>query len=148
MKNPYVFVTLLLSFAAISGCGKPDRVDRIDSPNPDLFLTIETSYAAGPAAADFTRIYAQLQAKGQTDKELVLDGQYLQNTKAVWLNSNEIAFWRVAHTMVSMGIHVLELRATLEGAPFIRGAFSANEWGKTLRKPTALKQADAPRQGF
>ena len=90
MKSPWCFVALLVELAIIAGCGKPDKVDRINSPNPDVFLTVETNYALGPAAADFTRIYAHLEAKGYSDKELVLDGQYLQNTKVVWLSSNTV----------------------------------------------------------
>lgn len=90
MKTICCLIALLIQVSVILGCAKPDHVDRINSPSHGLFFTIETNYAGGPAAADFTRIYAHLEVNGQSDKELVLDGQYLQNTKVLWLNSHEV----------------------------------------------------------
>ncbi len=89
MKNLCLFLVLLMQLTLISGCGK-HQIDRVSSPDPEVFLTVETSYALGPATSDFTKIYAHLEAKGRSDKELILDGQYLDKTKFVWESPSEL----------------------------------------------------------
>lgn len=74
----------------ILGCGRPDQVSRFDSPMTGLFVTVETNSALGPAAADFTGVFAHLDSRGESDRELVLDGHYLQHTTARWINPGEI----------------------------------------------------------
>jgi hypothetical protein len=81
---------VLLILGICSGCARPARIDRTDSPIAGLFVTVETNYAIGPASADFTRVYAHLEAQGESDKKLVLDGHYLEHTKVIWLNPREI----------------------------------------------------------
>jgi hypothetical protein len=87
--KPY-FLLALPALAIFSGCSKPDQVDRVDSPLPGLYVTVETHFGPGAIAADFTRIYAHLEAGGQSDKKLLLDGEYLQNTKVVWVSPKEV----------------------------------------------------------
>jgi hypothetical protein len=89
MKNLFRLLALLI-LGIFSGCGRPDRVDRINSPMAGLFVTVETHYGLGPTVADFTRVYAHLEANGQSDKKLLLDGEYLQNVKVVWVSPNEV----------------------------------------------------------
>lgn len=55
-----------------------------------LFITVETHFGRGAPTADFTRIYAHLEADGRSDRELVLDGEYLQGTKIIWLDPHEV----------------------------------------------------------
>ncbi|HEV3481171.1 MAG TPA: hypothetical protein VGR97_02465 [Candidatus Acidoferrales bacterium] len=83
-------LALTIQVFLISGCAKPDRVDRTNSPMAGLFITVETHYGRGAPAADFTRIYAHLEADGKADKELMLDGEYLQGTKLIWLDPHEV----------------------------------------------------------
>jgi hypothetical protein len=90
MRKVCCLLVLLIEIGGSSGCAKPVQVLRVNSPVPGVFFTIETSYSRGPAAADFTRIYAHLRSNGYSDKVLVLDGQYLQHTKIVWFNSQEV----------------------------------------------------------
>jgi hypothetical protein len=89
MRNFYHLLALLM-LGICSGCARPARVDRTDSPMTGLFVTVETNYAIGPASADFTRVYAHLEAHGESDKKLVLDGHYLEHTKVIWPNLHEI----------------------------------------------------------
>ena len=89
MKDVYGLLPLLM-LGIFSGCAKPDRVDRINSPVTGLFITVETRYGRGAIAADFTRVYAHLEANGKSDESLVLDGEYLQDTKVIWLNPHEV----------------------------------------------------------
>lgn len=72
------------------GCGKPDEVNRFDSPTTGLFVTVETNSSIGPASADFTRIFVHLDIHGESAKELILDGHYLQHTTVIWLNPHEV----------------------------------------------------------
>jgi hypothetical protein len=80
----------LFAFGISSGCGKADRIDRVNSPESGLFVTVETRYGRGAVSPDFTRIYAHLEGSGQSDKKLLLDGEYLQGTKVVWLKPSEV----------------------------------------------------------
>jgi hypothetical protein len=81
---------VLIQVAILSGCGKPDTVQRFDSPTTGLFFTVETRYGHGAISPDFTRVYAHLEADGKTDRELVLDGEYLEETKVIWLSPTEV----------------------------------------------------------
>lgn len=87
----FYLVLILLAGGVFSGCAfKPDHVDRVGSPLPGLFATVETHYGRGAPAPDVTRVYVHLEADGKADKKLVLDGEYLEKTKVIWLNSHEV----------------------------------------------------------
>jgi hypothetical protein len=83
---------LLLQAVLFTGCANPDRVVKVNSPMGGVFLTVETWHGQGASSNDFTRIYAHFESKGKSDKELLLDGEYLEDTKVVWLNPSEITF--------------------------------------------------------
>lgn len=87
-------LSLLAQVGIFAGCAdivRPDNVQRFDSPVAGLFFTVETWYGHGAVSPDFTRVYAHLETKGKTDRELVLDGEYLENTKVIWLSPTEVA---------------------------------------------------------
>lgn len=92
MKNPNGVSLLTLSLILIAGCSKPDTVDRINSPDPGVFLTIETQHGRGAISNDYTKIYAHLENSKKSDRELLLSGEYLENTKVTWLSPREILF--------------------------------------------------------
>ena len=72
------------------GCAKPDQIVRIDSSAPGMYFTIETYHGQGAISSDFTKIYVHLENGNKSDRELVLDGEYLEDTKVTWLNPNEV----------------------------------------------------------
>jgi hypothetical protein len=92
MKASARLATLLIQALLLTGCAKPDRIVRVNSPVGELFLTVETWHGQGAISNDFTRIYAHFENKGKSDKELVLDGEYLEDTKVIWLNPSELKF--------------------------------------------------------
>jgi hypothetical protein len=57
-----------------------------------VFLTVETSRGRGAISNDFTRIYTHFDNAGQTAKQLLLDGEYVQAAKVVRLNPTEVTF--------------------------------------------------------
>ncbi len=91
MKNLGCLLGLLVQVVSLAGCGKADEIQRFDSPEAGLFFTVETRYGRGAVSPDFTRIYAHLEANDKTARELVLDGEYLQETKVIWLSPTEVA---------------------------------------------------------
>lgn len=99
-------VSALLHAAIVSGCAKPDRVERVDSPITGVFLTVET-YDGPVLAPDFTAIYGHLDVNGKTHTKLLVSGEYLEKTKPVWVDSNEVVLCLPA------GYTVPELRRNL-----------------------------------
>lgn len=92
MRHLYRLLVLLIAVGVFAGCAliaHPDSVQRFDSPVAGLFFTVETWYGHGAIAPDFTRVYAHLEANGKT-RELVLDGEYLEKTKVIWLSPTEV----------------------------------------------------------
>ena len=92
MKTSAFLAMLLVQTGLLTGCAKPDRVARVNSPMGGVFLTVETRHGQGAISNDFTRIYAHFESEGKSDKELLLDGEYLEDTKVVWLNPSEVTF--------------------------------------------------------
>ena len=93
MRNLYRLLVVLITAGIFAGCVDivhPDSVQRFDSPVAGLFVTVETWYGRGAIAPDFTRVYAHLKANGKTDRELVLDGEYLEKTKVIWSSPTEV----------------------------------------------------------
>jgi len=93
MRNLYRLLVLLIAVGIFAGCAliaHSDSVQRFDSPVAGLFFTVETWYGHGAISPDFTRVYAHLEANGKTDRELVLDGEYLEETKVIWLSPSEV----------------------------------------------------------
>jgi hypothetical protein len=91
MKTTTCLATLLIQAVLLTGCNNPDRVVRIDSPVVGVFLTIETRHGQGAISNDFTKIYAHFEGHRKSDKELILDGEYLEGIKVTWLNPSEVA---------------------------------------------------------
>lgn len=89
MKNTSVCVLLWLLMSLLA-CAKPDRVVRVNSADQGVFFTVETVHGQGAISNDFTRIYAHLENGNKSDQELVLDGEYLEETKITWLNPGEV----------------------------------------------------------
>jgi hypothetical protein len=90
MRDAYYSVAVLAAIAICSGCAKPDHVDHVESPTAGLFFTVETRYGRGAMSPDVTRVYAHLEANGKSDRQLVLDGEYLEKTKIIWLSSSQV----------------------------------------------------------
>jgi hypothetical protein len=88
-KLSFCAISLLLT-VFIGGCAKPDRITTINSPFDGVFYTIEAFKGHGAADSDFTRVYAHLQRDGKTDKQLVLDGTYLELYKVVWNGPSDV----------------------------------------------------------
>lgn len=85
----YPFSTMLVGVCFLLGCAKPDHVTMLKSPRSDFFYTIETFDGKGAISADSTSVYAHLERNGKADKKLVLNGEYLLITKAIWIGPNE-----------------------------------------------------------
>jgi len=78
---PLLFVA---QAAVLGGCARPSSVNKIQSTRAGLYLTVETFNGNGPVASDFTRVFANLDLYGDTTKQLVVDGEYLEISKVVW----------------------------------------------------------------
>jgi hypothetical protein len=63
---------------------------KIESPEKGLFYTVETFKGHGPVDADFIRVYAHLELNGETDRKLVLDGEYLDISKITWVDRDNV----------------------------------------------------------
>lgn len=90
MRKTHLLGLILLQLSIVIGCAKPDRVAVFESPDPQLFYTVEMFNGHGAASSDFTRAYAHLERDGKTDKKLVLDGEYLLVAKVTWISANEV----------------------------------------------------------
>jgi len=89
MKKPLLLlVSAIVAYS--TGCAKPDSVATFKSPFDAVFYTVETFKGHGAADSDFTRVYAHLQRGGKTDKQLVVDGTYLELTKIVWKGPGDV----------------------------------------------------------
>jgi hypothetical protein len=84
---------LVICFLAclVVGCARPNKVDRIPSPEVGLYLTVETFNGDVPVSSDFTRIYAHLERNGQSDKKLLLGGEYLSFSQISWTGSQAVS---------------------------------------------------------
>jgi hypothetical protein len=94
MKNLGRLLVLLIAVGIFAGCAliaHPDSVQRFDSPVAGLFFTVETRYGHGAVSPDFTQVYAHLEANGKNDRELVMDGEYLEKINVIWLSPTEVA---------------------------------------------------------
>jgi hypothetical protein len=89
MRRFSVFAALSLTVGE-TGCAKPDHVMKIESPEKGLFYTVETFKGHGPVDADFIRVYAHLELNGETDRKLVLDGEYLDISKITWVDRDNV----------------------------------------------------------
>src|SRR5690348_201778 len=79
----YLMVCLLL------GCSKPDHVTTYKSPRDGVFYTVETFKGIGPPDPDHTRVYAHFERDGKSDKELVMEGGYLDISRIIWISSHD-----------------------------------------------------------
>jgi hypothetical protein len=89
MKKSLFVPLLLLQIGLLSACAKPDRITRVNSPAQGIYFTVETWHGHGAIDNDFTRIYAHVENGNRSGRELVLSGEYLQDTKITWLNPDE-----------------------------------------------------------
>jgi hypothetical protein len=87
-----VKVAVILSFVAtMSGClAKPDSVKTFPSPNKEIFYTVETSRGIGPVSSDYTRIYEHFSHGGKTTKQVVLGGEYIENSAIIWTSPTDV----------------------------------------------------------
>jgi hypothetical protein len=74
----------------VLGCGKPDRVITIKSPSNSVFYTKETTSGTGPPSADYTRVYAHISNNGVTAKQLVISGEYIENSPITWTSPTDV----------------------------------------------------------
>jgi hypothetical protein len=106
-KRIYRFLAMFLQVGFLLGCAKPDHITTLKSPSSEFFYTVETYEGHGPLSSDLTRVYAHLERNGKDDKQLVLDGDYLADTRAIWLGPNE------ATLCISGFTHTFRNRVTL-----------------------------------
>jgi len=85
-------IAAILTFVStIGGCrAKPDSVRTAPSPNKEVFYTVETSYGNGPVSNDYTRVYAHFSHGGKTTKEVVLSGEYIENSAIIWTSPTDV----------------------------------------------------------
>jgi len=50
---------------------------------------VETFDGSGPVDPDYTRVYAHFRHDGKTDKQLVMDGGYLDISQITWAGSHD-----------------------------------------------------------
>ncbi len=74
----------------VAACAKPDAAIRVNSPAPGVFMTVETYHGHGAIDDDYTWIYAHLVADGNSDRRLVLAGEYLESTTVTWASDSEV----------------------------------------------------------
>jgi hypothetical protein len=72
-----------------SACVKPAEVTTTKSPIDGVFYTMETWTGYGAIVNDHSEVYAHLERGGRSDKELVLAGDNIDETKIVWLSGYE-----------------------------------------------------------
>ena len=91
MKNKTFIIILYLTSVLIVGCSKakPDNIIKFNSPDPSIYYTVETYHGHGAMDSDYTWVYAHVERNGKTNRELVLDGEYLKVTNIVWNDSHE-----------------------------------------------------------
>jgi hypothetical protein len=90
-KKTRCFVAALsatLSFAP--GCARPDHVESIKGPVEGVFYTVETFHGRGAIDSDFTRVYAHLERNGKSDRQLVVDGSYLEFSRIIWASPHDV----------------------------------------------------------
>ena len=82
--------TLCVALSLALGCARPDHVESIKGPVEGVFYTVETFYGHGAIASDFTRVYAHLERNGKSDRQLVIDGEYLEFSKIIWVGPHDV----------------------------------------------------------
>ena len=94
------FICLASLFALLApaaGCTRaPRTVVVVRSNDPSVYITAVTDHAVSPADSDFTRFYAHLVVGRRSDRVLLLDGQYLQDTKVQWHGQSRVTFCNIA----------------------------------------------------
>lgn len=90
MKDYRSWLVLLAAVELLSSCAKPNHITRIATPIDGLIYTVERFNGTGPASSDFTRVYVNLSRDNATDRQLVVDGEYLTISKAVWSSPNRV----------------------------------------------------------
>lgn len=78
------FLTIAL-FSLSSGCSRPppDEVKTIKTPQADVHLTYEY-WNLGPLVSDSARLVAHLVKDGIEDRQIVIDGDYIDIRKISW----------------------------------------------------------------
>jgi hypothetical protein len=90
MSKPTNIAFACLIALALAGCAKPSAVKVVKSPVRSVYLTIEYYNGNGPASADDVRVYAHFEQGGDTDRKLILEGEYLELSKLTWVGSNKV----------------------------------------------------------
>ena len=89
-KRKYIYAITALQLGLLTGCAKPAQITTMKSSTPEIFYTVETYNGHGAVVADSTDVYAHLERNGKVDKKLVLGGEYLLITKAIWHSPTEV----------------------------------------------------------
>ena len=90
MRKRCPLSALYLMVICLTGCARPDHVTRVQSPIDGVFYTVETFNGYGAVGSNFTRVYAHLERDGKSDKQLVVDGTYLEFSKISWGGSHDV----------------------------------------------------------
>lgn len=89
--------SLFALLASAAGCARaPRTVVVARSDDPSVYVTAVTDHAVSPADSDFTRFYAHLVVGKRSDRVLLLDGQYLQDTRVLWHGHSQVTFCNIA----------------------------------------------------
>jgi hypothetical protein len=87
-------ISLLLAMLTLTiGCEKPSKIVTFKPPIGDGFTyyTIETFHGHGAISDDFTRIYAHFPVGDKVTTELVADGPYIEDSKVLWIDSDDVS---------------------------------------------------------
>jgi hypothetical protein len=79
-----------MTFVDASAPLHPDAVRTVNSGENGLFVTVETSYGKGAVNNDFTSFYVHFVGAGTAYKDRVLDGEYLERAKVIWLDRENV----------------------------------------------------------
>ena len=89
MNTTSVVVGLSVLVYVASACtGPPAKVTTIKSPTDGVFYTMETWTGEGAIVNDHTEVYAHFERRGRFEKQLVLEGENIDDTRIVWISGD------------------------------------------------------------
>ncbi len=83
------FALAPLLYCAV-GCSGPKTIVRYNSPYDGVYYTVETMHGKGAIDDDFSSVYANLQMGSKTQREEILNGEYLEDTKVSWTSPDDV----------------------------------------------------------
>ena len=90
-KGQLRFTIYLFFLSKKVSCAKPDTVEVITSPSSHLYVTEEVWRGHGAVDNDYTRVLVHLKSGNKADKMLVLSGEYIHITRAIWQNPSDVS---------------------------------------------------------